>query len=65
MFDCLAAFIQCEYFATLSEEIDQIAPVSAPGIEHPHSRGDISSKNLIEDVDIDLSKLLLNTQRHV
>jgi hypothetical protein len=26
--------------------------------------GDVPSKNLIEDIDVDLSKLLLNVQRH-
>ena len=52
--------IQGKYLAARAQQINQIAPISTTGIEHPHGRCDIASQNLIEDVDIDLSELLLN-----
>ena len=56
--------VQSKYFTALSQKMDQIAPISASGVQHARFLGDVPSKNLIEDIDVDLSKLLLNVQRH-
>lgn len=52
--------VQREYLAPLAEEMYQIAPVSASSIKNAHIRCDVPSQNLIEYVDINLSKLLLH-----
>jgi hypothetical protein len=59
-----AIFVQRKYLAAFAEEIHEIAAVSAPGIEHAHFIGNISSENLIEDIDVDLSELFLNVHGH-
>jgi hypothetical protein len=59
MFDTFAIGIQREDLAAFSQQIHQIAPVPASSVQHAHSGGDVSPKNLIEDVDVDLSKLFL------
>lgn len=54
-----AVCIQREYLTAFSQQMHQITPISASGIQHTHSRGNVSSKDLIEDINVDLSKLLL------
>jgi chorismate dehydratase len=56
--------VQGKYLNALTQQMNEVAPISASGIQHAHSRPNISPKNLIEDVNINASKLLLNAQRH-
>jgi len=44
--------------------MDQVAPISAPRIEHPHSVADIPAKDLVEYIDVDLAKLFLEGWWH-
>ncbi len=64
MLDALGILIQGEYLASLAQQMDQVSSVPASGIEHAHAGCDVSTQNLIEDVNIDLSKLLLYGERH-
>ena len=57
--------IQCEDVASLAQQMHEIAAVAASGIEHAHTRRNISAQNLIEDVDIDLAELFLDIHRYV
>jgi hypothetical protein len=52
--------IHCKYFAPFAKQMDQISSVSAAGVEYPHARGDVSSQNLIEYININMAELLLN-----
>ncbi len=52
------------HFAALAQQINEISPITASGIEHAHARRDIPAKYLIENVDIDLPELFLNTESH-
>jgi hypothetical protein len=40
------------------EEINQIAPGPAPGVQDPHSRRYAAAQQLIEEVNVDLAELL-------
>jgi hypothetical protein len=51
-------------FETLSQQIDKVSAVSTSGVKNAHAWRDVSTQNLIENVDIDLPKDLLNTQSH-
>jgi hypothetical protein len=59
-----AVFIQRKYLTTFPQEMDEIAAVSAAGVEYAHPSGDVSSENLIEDVDVDLAELFLDGHGH-
>src|ERR1700719_1304299 len=60
MLDTCSIRVQREYLAALAQQMHQVSPIPASGVEHTHIRCDVSAQNLIEYVDIDLAKLLLN-----
>ena len=62
--DSFGILIQREYLAPFAQQVDQVAPVAASGIEHAHAGRNVPAQNLIEDIDIDLAELLLNVQGH-
>jgi len=64
MLDTVGIRIHRKYLASFTQQMHKISPVPASSVEHTHARGDISSQYLIEDVDIDLPKLLLNIECH-
>ena len=60
MLDALRIRVQREDLAAFAQQMNQVAPVTAAGVENPHARQDIPTQYLIEDVDIDLPELFLN-----
>jgi hypothetical protein len=60
MLDAVAVQIECKDLATLAQQMYQVAAVSTSGVENTHSRRDVPSQNLIKNIDVDLSKLLLD-----
>ncbi len=60
----IAVQVERKDLAAFAQEMDQVAPIPASSIENTHSRFDIPSENLIEDVNVNLSKLLLNIPCH-
>jgi len=56
--------VENRYLASRTQQVDEIASIAAASIEDAHFGGDVSTEDLIEDVDVDLSKLLLDGQRH-
>lgn len=56
----IAVQINCKYLAAFAQEMDQIAPISASSVKNTHSRRNISSQNLIENINVNMPKLLLN-----
>ena len=62
MLDAFSIRIQRKHLAALAQKMHQIAPVAAARIQNPHTRSNISTQNLVKDVNIDLPKLLLNVQ---
>ena len=55
--------VQCEYLAPLAQQMYKISSVAASRVENAHIRSDVSAQNLIEYIDINLPKLILNTKR--
>ena len=51
--------IHSKHFVTGSQEVDEIATRSTPDVEHTHPWHDASAEQLIEEVDIDLTELLM------
>src|SRR4051812_25805436 len=51
-----------EHLDSHPQQVHEIAAVSASGIEHPHSRTDAPSQQLVEEVDVDVAELLV--ERH-
>jgi hypothetical protein len=64
MLDSIAVRIQSKDLAALPKQMNQIAAIPASCIHHAHPRGDVPAKDLIENVDVNLSKLFLKTHRH-
>jgi predicted small metal-binding protein len=52
--------IHCEYLTAFAQQMHEVAPIAASGVEHTHTRRDVSSQNLIENIDINLPELFLN-----
>ena len=46
--------------ASFSQQMHQIAAISTSGVKDTHSGANVSSQNLIKNIDIDLPKLILN-----
>ena len=60
MVDGFGILVEGEDFAALAEQVDEVTPVSASGIENNHAGENVSAQDLIKDVDIDLAELVLN-----
>jgi hypothetical protein len=48
-------------FVAFIEEVDEIAAPAAASVEYAHAGGDIAAEELVEEVDIDLAELLLES----
>ena len=57
--------VNTEHVVARPKEIDKIASVTASGIQHAHARGDASAQQLVEDVDVNLSELVLECRHAV
>jgi hypothetical protein len=42
---------------SLPEEVDEVTPRTAPGVENPHRRDEATFEELVEEVNVDASKL--------
>jgi len=62
MIDTFGILIQCEDLASLAQQVDQVSSVAASGVEHTHTGRNVSAQNLVEDINIDLTELLLYAQ---
>jgi hypothetical protein len=51
--------IGAEDLVAFAEEVDEIPPRAAAGVEDSHAGHDVVAENLIEEVDVDLAELLL------
>ena len=51
-----------EDFASLAQEVDEIAAVAAAGIQDAHGGGDVAAQDLVEDVDVDLAEFFLQSE---
>jgi hypothetical protein len=63
--NAVATEVERKYLAALAQQMHQVSPIPASSVENAHSGTNVSAQNLIENVDVNLSKLLLQTQRHV
>jgi hypothetical protein len=50
-----------EDLVNLAEEIDEIAAGAAAGVQNSHARHDVAAKDLVEEVDVHLAELLLES----
>ncbi len=64
MLNTVGIRIECKNFTPFAQQMDKVPSVSAAGVEYTHARGDVSSQNLIEYVNINLAELLPNLYRH-
>lgn len=58
-------FVDSEDVASAAQQVDQVATITASGIEHDHSGRNVAAQNLIEEVDVDLTELFLKIQRNL
>jgi hypothetical protein len=58
--DGFGILVERKYLAPFAQQVDEVAAVAASSVKHAHSRRNVTAQDLIEDVDIDLSELLLN-----
>jgi hypothetical protein len=61
MLNAIAVEIECKDLATFAQQVYQVAPIPTSRIKNTHPRCDVPSQNLIENIDVNLSKLLLNS----
>jgi len=52
--------IHYKYLAPLTKQMHEVPAVSASGVQHRHIGGNVSAQNLIENINVDLPKLLLH-----
>jgi hypothetical protein len=64
MVNACGILIQSKYVAPFSHQVDQVASETASSIEHAHAGRNVSTQNLIEDININLPELLLYAQGH-
>jgi len=64
MLDTSRIRIHREHLAPFAQKVNQVPPIPAPRVEHPHPRRNVPAQNLIEYVNINLPELFLNRQRH-
>jgi hypothetical protein len=58
----LGRLVERKNLAALTQQMNQIPAVAAAGVENRHAGHNVTPQNLIEDVDIDLPELFLNSQ---
>ena len=46
----------------VSEQVDEVAPAAAAGVNDVHARGDTAAQQLIEQVDVDVAELFLQVR---
>ena len=54
--------IQRKYLAPHAQQVHQIPPKPAAGIQNRHPSSDISAQDLVKNINVDLPELLLNRQ---
>jgi hypothetical protein len=59
--DGLGTLIGGEDLVTFAEEIDEIATGAAAGVQNSYAWHDVAAKELVEEVDVDLAELLLES----
>jgi len=57
--------VKREHLAPFAEKMHQVSPVTASRVKHTHSRRDVPAQNLVEHINIDLTELFLDRQRHL
>src|SRR5204863_10028734 len=62
--DRVSVRIGAEHVGTRSEKVDKVASRPTARIEHPHRRFQTPTKQLVEEVDVDLAELDVKI-RHV
>src|ERR1700679_3790765 len=55
--------IERKDLAALAQQVHEVPAIAAAGVEHPHLRRNVPAQNLVEHINIDLPKLLLDTHR--
>lgn len=61
--DAFGIGVDGEDFRALAQQVDEIAPVAASGVDDAHAGRDVAAQDLVKDVDIDLSELFLKGER--
>jgi len=56
--------VQGEDLAPFAQQMHQVAPVAASGVEYTHAGHDVSAQNLVEYVDVYLTEVFLKTHYH-
>lgn len=54
--------IDAEDLIAFAEEIDEIATISAAGVEDAHSRTDVAAEKLVEEVDVDEAEVFMKSK---
>ena len=60
VFNTFSILVHGKDLTALAKQMNQIAPVTAAGVEHAHSGRNVPAQDLVEDININLSELLLN-----
>jgi hypothetical protein len=60
MIDTFSILIQREDLTAFTEQVNEVSSITASGIEYAHTGRNVSTQNLVEDIDIDLPELFLH-----
>lgn len=64
MLHSFGILVERKHLGAFAQKVNKVSPVTTSGIENTHSTCDVPSQNLIEYIDVDLSKLFLNAEGH-
>jgi hypothetical protein len=65
MLHSFGVHVEREHLAAFTKKIDEISSIATSGIENAHARCEVPAQNLVEDIDVNLSKLLLKAESHL
>jgi hypothetical protein len=61
--DSFGVSVYSEDLASFTQKMDEVSSIAATSVKHTHSGRDVSSQDLIEDVNINLPELILHVHR--
>jgi hypothetical protein len=64
MLDSFTIQVECKHLAAFTQKIYEVPSIAASSIKNAHPRCNVSSQNLVKNIDVNVSKLLLNAECH-
>ena len=64
MLHSFSIWVERKHLAAFTQKMYEVPSIATSGIKNAHSRCDVPSQNLVENINVNVSKLLLNAECH-